>query len=100
MPKKGSKPPYKPKIEYRYTVKDIAEAAGVTRGALSLAKVRGKVDFGDFKSVVSFLTRAINERLLSGDLFAYAGGIKRRVRKGRKGNQVSRKKAKKAAWRK
>jgi len=100
MPKKGSKPPYKPKIEYRYTVKDIAEAAGITRGALSLAKVRGKVDFGDFKSVVSFLTRAIIERRLRGNLFGHAVGIKRRVKKGGRGNQVSRKKAKKAAGRK
>ena len=24
MPKKGSKPPYKPKIEYRYTVYNLA----------------------------------------------------------------------------
>ncbi|MDH4264964.1 MAG: hypothetical protein OEW45_04940 [Deltaproteobacteria bacterium] len=97
MPKKGSKPPYKPKIEYRYTVKDIAEAAGITRGALSLAKVRGKVDFGDFKSVVSFLTRAIIERRLRGDLFIpTARGAKRR---GRTGSQVSGKRPKKAVRR-
>jgi len=97
MPKKRSKPPYKPKIEYRYTVKDVAEAAGITRGALSLAKIRGKVDFGDFKSVVSFLTRAIIERRLRGDLFIPIARIKRRVKKRRRGNQVSGKKAKKAA---
>jgi hypothetical protein len=100
MPKKGSKPPYKPKIEYRYTVKDVAEAAGMTRNALGVAKVRGKVDPGDFKSVVSFLTRTIIERRLRGDLFVPIAGIKRRVKKGRRGNQVSGKKAKKAAGRK
>jgi len=100
MPKKGSKHRYKPKIEYRYTVKDVAEAAGMTRNALGVTKARGKVDPGDFKSVVSFLTRAIIERRLRGDLFVHAVGVKRKVKKGRRGNQVSRKKAKKAAGRK
>ena len=57
MPKKGSKPPYKPKIEYRYTVKDVAETAGITRNALGVAKAHGLVDPGDSKSMVSFLTR-------------------------------------------
>jgi hypothetical protein len=70
------------------------------RSAFAVAKVRGKVDPGDFKSVVSFFTRAIIERRLRGDLFAYAGGIKRRVGKGRRGHQFSRKKGKKAAGRK
>ena len=64
MPKKGSKPPYKPKIEYRYTVKDVAEAAGMTRRALSVEKFRGKVDPEDFRSVISFLTRRIIEKRL------------------------------------
>jgi hypothetical protein len=100
MPKKGSKHPYKPKREYRYTVKDVAEAAGMTRNALGVAKARGKVDPGNFKSVVSFLTRAIIERRLRGNLFAHAVGVKRKVKKGRRSNQVSRKKAKKAAGRK
>jgi len=100
MPRKGSKPPYKPKREYRYTLKDIAEIAGMTRNALNVAKVRGKIDPGDFKSVVSFLTRAIIERRLRGDLFVPIVGIKRRVKKGRRGNQVSGKKAKKASGRK
>ena len=54
MPKKGSKPPYKPKIEYRFTVKDVAEAAGITRNALGVAKARGKVDPGNFRNMVSF----------------------------------------------
>src|SRR4030042_589892 len=100
MPKKGSKHRYKPKREYQYTVKDVAEAAGMTRNALGAAKARGKADPGDFKSVVSFLTRAIIERRLRGDLFVPIAGIKRRVKKGRRGNQVSGKKAKKAAGRK
>lgn len=99
MPKKGTKPPYKPKVEYWYTVKDVAEAAGMTRRALSVEKFRGKVDLGDFKSVISFLTRRIIEKRLKGNLFAPIERIKRRVRKGRKSNQVSRKKAKKAAER-
>ena len=96
MVKKGSKPPYKPKIEYRYTVKDIAEAAGMTRNAVGVAKVRGKVDPGNFRSMIRFLTRTIIEKRLKGNLFAHALWVKRRV----KGNQVSRKKAKKAAGRK
>lgn len=82
MPRKGSKSPYKPRREYRYTIKDIAELAGMTRRALSVAKARGKIDPGDFKSVVSFLTRAIIERRLRGDLFVPVAGIKRRVKKG------------------
>jgi hypothetical protein len=100
MPKKGFKPSYKPKIEYRYTVKDVAEAAGITRNALGVAKVRGKVDPGNFRSMISFLVRVIIERRLSGDLFASTAGVKRRVKKGRRGKQVSRQKARKAAGRK
>ena len=100
MPRKGSHPVYKPKREYRYTLKDIAELAGMTRNALNVAKVRGKIDPGDFKSLISFLTRAIIERRLSGDLFAPASGIKKRVKKGKRGSQVSGKKTKKAARRK
>jgi hypothetical protein len=61
------KQPYKPKVEYKYTLKDIAELAGVTRNALGVAKVRGKIDPGDFKSVVSFLTRRITDKHLAGD---------------------------------
>jgi len=97
MPRKGSKPPYKPRREYRYTIKDIAELAGMTRRALSVAKVRGKVDPADFKSVVSYLTRAIIERRLRGDLFVPAAGIKRRVKKGKRSTRVFGKKTKKAA---
>ena len=97
MPRKGSKPPYKPRREYRYTVKDIAELAGVTRSALSVAKVRGKVDPGDFKSVVSFLTRAIIKRRLRGDIFASARRAAKRG--GKTGSQVSRKRLKKAVRR-
>ena len=70
MPRKGFKPPYKPKVEYKYTIKDIAELAGMTRNALGVAKIHGKIDPGDFKSVVSFLTRRIIDNRLTGDLFA------------------------------
>ena len=100
MPRKGSKQPYKPKVEYKYTVKDIAELAGMTRNALGVAKVHGKIDPGDFKSVVSFLVRRIIDRRLSGDLFAPAGRTRKRVRKGKGGNQVSRRKTRKTAGRK
>jgi hypothetical protein len=101
MPKKGSKHPYKPKREYRYTVKDVAEVAGMTRNALGVAKARGKVDPGNFRSMVSFLIRVIIERRLSGNLFASAAGVKRKVKKGKRGTRVSaRKKPKKAAGRK
>ena len=100
MPRKGSQEPYKPKREYRYTVKDIADLAGMTRNALNVAKARGKIDPGDLKSVVSFLTRAIIERRLSGDLFEPAAGMKKTVAKGKRVTQVPGKKTKKAARRK
>ncbi len=100
MPKKGSKQPYKPKREYRYTVKDVAEAAGLTRNALGVAKARGKVDPGNFKSMVSFLTRVIIERRLRGNLFAAAGG-KIRGKKTKRGTRArAGKKSRKAAQRK
>jgi hypothetical protein len=100
MPRRGSKQPYKPKVEYKYTIKDIAELGGMTRNALGVAKVHGKIEPGDFKSVVSFLSRRIIDQRLSGDLFSLPpGGIKRR--KDSKGtNQVSRQKSKKAVGRK
>ena len=44
MPKKGSKHTYKPKKEYIYTVKDVADLAGITRNAIGVAKAHGKVD--------------------------------------------------------
>ena len=97
MPKKGFKPPYKPKIEYRYTVKDVAEAAGMTRNALGVAKAQGKVDPGDFKSMVTFLTRRIIEKRLEGDLFAPAARVTRK--RGRTGNRVSGKRSKKVVRR-
>jgi hypothetical protein len=97
MPRKESKPPYKPKREYRYTIKEIAELAGMTRKALSVAKFWGKVDPEDFKSVVSFLTRRIIDKRLKGDLFAPAARVAKRG--GRTGSQVSRKRPKKAVGR-
>jgi len=82
MPRKGSRHPYKPRREYRYSVKDIADLAGMTRNALNVAKVRGKIDPGDLKSVVSFLFRTIIERHFSGDLFFPAARVKKRTPKG------------------
>jgi len=97
MPKKESKPPYKPKKEYRYTVKDVAEAAGMTRNALGVAKAQGKVDPGDFKSMVSFLARRIIEKRLEGNLFAPAARVARR--RGGTGSQGAGKSPKKAVHR-
>lgn len=100
MPRTGSKHPYKPRKEYTYTVKDIAELAGTTRNALNVAKVRGKIDPGDFRSVVSFLTRIIIEKRLRGNLFAFKAGAGRRVKKAKSGPQVLGRRTKKAAGRK
>jgi len=97
MPRKRSKPPYKPKVEYKYTIKDIAELAGMTRNALGVAKVHGKIDPGNFKSVVSFLVRRIIDNRLTGNLFTPTGPIRKRVKKG---NQVSRRKTRKTTGRK
>jgi hypothetical protein len=100
MPRKGPKQPYKPKIEYKYTIKDIAELAGVTRNALGVAKVHGKIDPGDFKSVVSYLTRRIIDKRLAGDFFASAAREAKRVRRGKSRAHVSGKRPKKTARRK
>jgi hypothetical protein len=99
MPRKGSKHPYKPKKEYWYTVKDIAELAGITRNAVGVAKAYGKVDPGDFKSVVSFLIRRIIDKRLSGDLFAPAGRTAERVKGSKSQAHVTGKKPKKRAHR-
>jgi hypothetical protein len=80
MPRKGSKQPYRPKVEYNYTVKDIADLAGMTRNALGVAKVHGKIEPGDFKSVVSFLTMRIIDNRLTGDLFTPAARTAKRMR--------------------
>lgn len=85
MPRKSSKQLYRPKKEYRYNVRDIAGLAGMTRNALGVAKVHGKIDPGDFKSVVSFLIRRIIDRRLSGDLFTPGARSRKRV-KGAKSN--------------
>jgi hypothetical protein len=100
MPRKGSRHPYKPRKEYRYTVKDIAELTGMTRNALGVAKVHGKIDPGDFKSVVSFLTRRIIDRRLSGDLFAPVARSGKRVKEGKSGARRSRRGTQKTAGRK
>ena len=100
MPRKGSKQPYKPRQEYTYNIKDIAKLAGMTRNALTVAKVRGKIDPGDFKSVISFLIRVIIERRLRGNLFGAEGRAGRRAKRGKRGTQVSRKQVRKVGSRK
>ena len=100
MPRKGSKQSYKPGVEYKYTLKDIAELAGMTRNVLTVAKVRGKIDPGDFRSVVSFLTRRIIHKHLAGDLFASAAREAKRVRRGKSRAHVSGKRLRKTARRK
>jgi hypothetical protein len=100
MPLKGSKDPYKPKKEYIYTVKDVAELAGITRNAIGVAKAHGKVDPGDFRSVVSFLTRKIIEKHLRGDLFASVPGTEKKVKKGKGRNRVSGRETQKTTGRK
>jgi len=100
MQKKGSKHPYKPKKEYTYTTQDVAELAGMTRNALGVAKVHGKIDPGDFKSVVSFLTRRIIDKRLRGDIFAAEPRTTKRVKRGKSETQVSGKKTKNTSGRK
>ena len=80
MPRKGSKQSYKPRVEFKYTLKDIAELAGMRRNVLAVAKVRGKIDPGDFRSVVSFLTRRIIDNRLTGDLFTPAARAAKRMK--------------------
>jgi hypothetical protein len=94
MPRKGSKQPYKPKVEYKYTIKDIAELAGMTRNALGVAKVHGKIEPGDFKSVVSFLTRRIIDNRLTGNLFTPAARTAKRMKGSKSRAHVSGKKPK------
>lgn len=100
MPRKGPKQPYKPRREYRYSIKDIAELAGMTRNALNVAKVRGKIDPGELRSVVSFLFRTIIERRFSRDLFAPAAGVNKGIKKRKRATPGSRRKTKKGARRK
>jgi hypothetical protein len=100
MPRKGSKQPYKPRVEYKYTIKDIADLAGMTRIALNVAKVRKKIDPGDFRSVVSFLTRRIIDKRLEGDLFISGEKGAKRARNAKGRPLVSRKRSKKTARRK
>jgi len=97
MHRKGSPPAYKPRKEYQYTLKDVAELAGMTRKALSGAKFWGKIDPEDFRSVVSFLIRRIIDKHLRGDLFAPAARAAKRG--GRTGRQVSGKRPKKTVRR-
>ena len=95
MPTKGSKHPYKPKREYTYSVKDIADLGGMTRNALNVAKAHGKIEPGDFKSVVSFLIRRIIANRLEGDLFGSATRAAKRVMRGKNRAHVSGKRPKK-----
>ncbi len=100
MPRRRSNQPYKAKAEYKYTIKDIAELAGMTRNALGVAKVHGKIDPGDFKSVVSFLIRRIIDRRLSGDLFAPVARTGKRVKSGESVTRRTRKRDRKTTGRK
>jgi hypothetical protein len=100
MPRKGSKHPYKPKREYTYSVKDIADLGGMTRNALNVAKAHGKIDPGDFKSVVSFLIRRIIANRLEGNLFGSATRAAKRVMGGKSRAHVSGKRPKKRVRRK
>jgi hypothetical protein len=100
MLRRGSKQPYKPKVEYKYTIKDIAELAGVTRNALGVAKVHGKIEPGDFRSVVSFLTRRIIDNRFTGDLFTPAAQTAKRVRRDKSRVHVLGKRPQKTARRK
>jgi hypothetical protein len=100
MPRKGSKDPYKPKREYKYTLKDIAELAGTTRNSLNVAKVRGKIDPGDFGSVVTFLIKRIIGKRLEGDLFTSAARAAKGVRRRKSRAHASEKRPKKTARRK
>ena len=94
MPRRGSKPPYKPKVEYKYTIKDIADLAGMTRNALGVAKAHGKIDPADFKSAVSFLTRRIIDNRLTGDIFTPPGRTAKRMKGSKSRAHVSGKKPK------
>jgi len=98
MPRKGSKQPYRAKIEYTYTIQDIAELAGTTRNALGVAKVRGKIVPGDFRSVVSFLIRTIIEKRLRGDLFASTAESGRKAKKTKSALPVLGRKNPKSYW--
>ena len=100
MPRKETRQPYKPRVEYKCGVKDIADLAGMTRNALNVAKVRGKIDPGDFRSVVSFLTRIIIEKRLRGNLFASTARTGKRVKKTKSGLQILGRRIKKVASRK
>ncbi len=100
MPRKGSKQPYKPRAEYKYTIKDIADLAGMSRIAVNVAKARGKIEPGDFKSVVSFLVRRIIDKRLEGDFFTSALRAGKRVKRGKSQVHISRKKLKKTIRRK
>ena len=94
MPIRRSKQPHKPKVEYKYSVKDIAELAGMTRNAIGVAKVHGKIDPVDFKSVVSFLTRRIIDNRLTGDLFTPTALAAKRMKGSKSRAPVSGKKPK------
>jgi len=100
MPRKGSKQPYKPRVEHKYTLKDIANLAGMTRNALNVEKVRGKIDPGDFGSVVAFLIRRIIGKRLEGNLFASTARVAKKVRSRKSRTHVSGKRPKKTGRRK
>ena len=100
MPRRGSKQPYKPKVEFKYTIKDIADLAGMTRNALGVAKIHGKIEPADFKSVVAFLVRRIIDNRLAGNLFAPAARTAKKKKSSKGKARVSRRSPKKTRRRK
>ena len=100
MPRRGSKQPYKPKVEYKYTVKDIADLAGMTRNALGVAKIHGKIEPADFKSVVAFLVRRIIDNRLAGNIFAPPARRAKRMKGSKSRARVSARSPKKTRRRK
>jgi hypothetical protein len=66
----------------------------MTRNALGVAKVHGKIEPGDFKSVVSFLIRRIMDNRLTGDLFTPTAQTVKRMKGTKSRAPVSGKKPK------
>jgi hypothetical protein len=66
----------------------------MTRNALGVAKAHGKIEPGDFKSVVSFLIRRIVDDRLTGNLFTPAARAAKRIRGSKRRAHVLKKKPK------
>jgi hypothetical protein len=66
----------------------------MTRNAVGVAQIHGKIDPGDFKSVVSFLTRRIIDNRLKGDLFTPSARTAKRMKGSKNRAHVLKKKPK------